>query len=310
MTDNFKEFSKLKKEICDFLYSKKLPLGRLLTHSKTTYLNNNKHNTVVFNSNIYIHLNGENFLVWNGDIDLSLEGDILIECKNITGIDLYVFVEHVFISVDTIEILKSNSIWDTTKLVPFYDDIDKIFLDNAENLLHKTNFHKNYLNRVEDKLISNNLPKKEITKLFNRKLHTKISFSLNELYDFFNKCLNDKIITNDANTNEDIFYYQNQEHLFSTLFLDYFLDKNFKITEGYEFDYSCFWINEKTNNLFLKLNYEFEYKNSCIEEDFNYGSFLAVLTYENSNKLNICNDSIDYCEILVFDNFIRKKIQI
>ena len=67
-----------------------LPLGRLLSQSKSSYRERYPDHEVYFNANI---ITEKDFKVWYGDIDLTLDRDILVSIANESNTTLYILRE-------------------------------------------------------------------------------------------------------------------------------------------------------------------------------------------------------------------------
>jgi hypothetical protein len=69
----------------------RLQLGRMLSHSKTAYMQRFPKHLVAFNANV---LKRDGTKVWYGDVDLDVDGDALRAMALSEGETLYVFREH------------------------------------------------------------------------------------------------------------------------------------------------------------------------------------------------------------------------
>jgi hypothetical protein len=72
------------------LTDSKFTLGRMVCHSKSTYLQQNPDHVTIFNANIYTEEEGK---VWYGDLDLTIDGDRLTEVATAAQQTLYVLRE-------------------------------------------------------------------------------------------------------------------------------------------------------------------------------------------------------------------------
>jgi hypothetical protein len=70
--------------------SEKLFCGRLISYSKSGYIDKNPDNEVYFNANIFVLGEGK---VWYGDIDVTKEREILESIAGQIGKDLYILRE-------------------------------------------------------------------------------------------------------------------------------------------------------------------------------------------------------------------------
>jgi hypothetical protein len=64
--------------------------GRMISSSKSSYIEKFPENEVYFNANIFVLGEGK---VWYGDLDLTKDGDILKNIASSSGKDLYVLRE-------------------------------------------------------------------------------------------------------------------------------------------------------------------------------------------------------------------------
>jgi len=65
-------------------------LGRMISGSKSGYVNKHPKNQVIFNANVF---NAEG-KIWYGDLDLTLDNDKLQDVANELNFDLYVLREY------------------------------------------------------------------------------------------------------------------------------------------------------------------------------------------------------------------------
>jgi hypothetical protein len=70
--------------------NEKLLLGRMVSHSKSGYMNKFPDNEVYFNANIFILGEGK---IWYGDIDVTKEKEQLENVAREIGKDLYILTE-------------------------------------------------------------------------------------------------------------------------------------------------------------------------------------------------------------------------
>lgn len=77
-------------KLIKLFWEKGLPMGRVVSTSKTKYRNNNPGNEVYFNANVF---GGEGKL-WFGDIDLTIDSDALQSIADESRVELYVLREH------------------------------------------------------------------------------------------------------------------------------------------------------------------------------------------------------------------------
>lgn len=73
-----------------FFESEDLNLGRMISHSKSGYMDKFPGNEVYFNSNIFVLGEGK---IWYGDIDVTKERDKLENIAKEIGKDLYILRE-------------------------------------------------------------------------------------------------------------------------------------------------------------------------------------------------------------------------
>lgn len=78
-----------KNKILDYFWVKDLPVGRMLSGSKTAYRNSHPDNEVYFNANVFC-AEGK---LWFGDIDLTTDSDALQAIADETRVELYVLRE-------------------------------------------------------------------------------------------------------------------------------------------------------------------------------------------------------------------------
>lgn len=78
-----------KKKILDFFWVKGLPVGRMLSGSKTRYRKAHPDNEVCFNANVFC----DEGKLWFGDIDLTTDADALQAIADETRVTLYVLRE-------------------------------------------------------------------------------------------------------------------------------------------------------------------------------------------------------------------------
>lgn len=68
-----------------------MPLGRMISGSKSGYMSRNPDNLVVFNANLCTKERGK---IWFGDLDLSKDDKLLEQFAKALAQDLYVLREH------------------------------------------------------------------------------------------------------------------------------------------------------------------------------------------------------------------------
>ena len=96
-----------------------LPNGRILSISKSDYVDANPNSVVYFNANIITISNGK---IWYGDLDLTNDAEALKQVAKELGETIYVLknidciLEAELIS--SLELIK-KAVWDTTQETPF-----------------------------------------------------------------------------------------------------------------------------------------------------------------------------------------------
>lgn len=261
--------------------------ARMISYSKTRYLENNRFNLVIFNSKICIKNNNSYEVVLYGDVDISLEGDIFKQISNELNLVLYFFNE-------SSELLEENVKWNTNMETPFISEEERKKRKRKEKKDILKNIKNNNLEYLNKKNISNGLsktsPKDFFEKYFNRTLKNllEIKIEKNEINNFYLSSINDKKIKN---------------NFFANVFLDFLLSKHFKksnINEVFkDYNISNFWISEETNDFLNYYNelYEKHYQKKEKRKktnhlELNYSSYLALIPYFASNKLNYSNKSL------------------
>lgn len=75
----------------NIFFENKLPLGRLISWSKSGYKERHPDNKVIFNANIFTEKYGK---VWYGDIDFTIDKQILQKVANKLKMNLYILYEY------------------------------------------------------------------------------------------------------------------------------------------------------------------------------------------------------------------------
>ena len=101
------------------LTDNKLPMGRILSWSKSDYREKNPHSVCYFNANIVTVSLGK---IWYGDLDLTKDGEALKKAALESGTTLYVVKEldcrFDDEGKDGTELV-TKAVWDTTQEIPF-----------------------------------------------------------------------------------------------------------------------------------------------------------------------------------------------
>ena len=103
----------------DLLNANGLTLGRMITDSKSQYVNNNPHSVCCFNANICTANDGK---IWFGDLDITKDAETLKAIAETSNEIIYVLRESDARfgseNVDPV-ILMQKSIWNTNEEIPF-----------------------------------------------------------------------------------------------------------------------------------------------------------------------------------------------
>jgi len=296
----------------------KLPLGFMLSGSKSFYRLKYRHNTIVFNSNIFF-FNDINQLwekIWFGDIDISLQGDILKDISKEIGHPLYVVSEMNgrFGNADN-QNIDSCYIWNTNEDTPFISN-EKFQELEKERIKKEEEAKKERIKcRIEDIELSNSLPIIHLNEVFGRKIINHLDFSIEEFEDFFQKTIPEEV--KDTYINDET---EEEEYIpsfnLSDKFIDYLLLKYLNLSfDRDSLNPSCFVVGEETNDIFRKFNQRFEkqclkglFSEDLHDEDFlfHYGSFLAVDNINSTNKLGHSNKSFKKNRIYILEGYKRK----
>lgn len=102
--------------------SNQLMMGRMISGSKTGYMERNPKNKVVFNANILIPSKGK---IWHGDLDITLDRENLHKVAKALEEDLYILREH--------DARWGNEDKPTKKLLPLAVEIIKYEEDGDNN---------------------------------------------------------------------------------------------------------------------------------------------------------------------------------
>jgi hypothetical protein len=106
-------------KVNELLRGNNLPMGRMMSYSKSGYREANPHSVCYFNANIITVADGK---VWYGDLDLTKDGEALKQVAEEAGVVLYVLRELDGRFADEgksgVELVKV-AVWDTTQEIPF-----------------------------------------------------------------------------------------------------------------------------------------------------------------------------------------------
>jgi len=112
-----KDADKERSRLADILVDHEFKIGRMISGSKSGYLNANPESVVVFNANI-LSKYGK---VWHGDLDLTKDAKKLREVAEEYGDKIYVLREmdcRFDKENDPIKNLLKRAMWDTSKGIP------------------------------------------------------------------------------------------------------------------------------------------------------------------------------------------------
>jgi carboxypeptidase C (cathepsin A) len=278
----------------------------MITHSKSSYRKSHPFNTIVFNSNIFI-LNEDKYTkVWFGDLDISLDGEILKKISQEIKHTLYVVheMDGRYKNENNQNVLKVQ-VWNTTQDTPYIDKKTEIEL-KTKQLLETARREQERIQQYQtEKRISRILPKKEINEIFGRKVVNTLEINEQDITKFFEE---EKELFNTL-PQDDREEYLN--FVFSNHFLDSILPEYLpEIEDTFELNPSALWIGEKFNAYLNQLNWEFDNEimgniGEKPNQKFTYSSYLAVLEYNQSNKLCYNNDSMGEYTIYILENYLK-----
>jgi hypothetical protein len=264
--------------------------ARMLSFSKSRYIEKNKYNKIIFNSNIFILKDNKPEKIWYGDLDITKEGNILKKISKELNEILYVTreLDGRFGKENTINLIE-KSIWNTNEKTPKVTKkkIRKIKKKEKEEKERNKEIKKR--KEKEDKEENKKYKIKNIENNFDKKI--KIPYKiLKKEYEKIKEMKKDK---NEERDNGKIYkkYFKNYGY-FTYSILDKYLRKKYKLKKEEEIDPTSVWISIETNKKLKEIDLKVErlfnenFKNKDFGREVTCNYCIEPINYLNMNKMN------------------------